>query len=474
MDKEMERVCKEVLRLIEPTSNDEARIQALAKKLQKKVLSASRECDVDAFVRVEGSVAKGTWLREEPDVDVFIYLSTSIPFNSLGNISLKIARKATEGSKQVERFAEHPYLEAFFNGVRVNIVPCYDVKPGRWLSSTDRTPFHTNYIKKHFDSQMRRDVRLLKMFMKGIGVYGAEIKIGGFSGYLCELLILYYNSFIETLEAFVRYKHRILIDIENYYGKKELQHIFKEPLVIVDPVDSRRNVASAVQTQKLYSFVAASRALLRKPNLKFFFPPKIELFSIEDLKRKFEKQNSAFVFLTFKNVDSVPDVLWGQLYKSLRSLRKLIELNNFEVLRDFAWSNEGSLNVFVFELEKNYLPKFKRHLGPPLEKERECEKFLAKYIDNLDVISGPYIESGRWLVKLKRKYTDVTELLNEKLKEGGRNVGIAKQISQVLCGGFEIYVNDEVVDIYKLNNKFAEFLTSFLYGRPRWLETIQT
>jgi tRNA nucleotidyltransferase (CCA-adding enzyme) len=49
---------------------------------------------------------------------------------------------------------------------------------------------------------MLGEVRLLKKFMKGTGVYGAEIKIGGFSGYLCELLILKYRSFAQTIEAF--------------------------------------------------------------------------------------------------------------------------------------------------------------------------------------------------------------------------------------------------------------------------------
>jgi tRNA nucleotidyltransferase (CCA-adding enzyme) len=56
--------------------------------------------------------------------------------------------------------------------------------------------------------------------MAGIGVYGAEIKVGGFSGYLCELLILHHNSFLDTVKAFARYKHRTVIDIEGYYEQR--------------------------------------------------------------------------------------------------------------------------------------------------------------------------------------------------------------------------------------------------------------
>ncbi len=473
MQEEIGKICREVLERITPTTDDRARIEGLAKKLEQKVASACREYGVKAIVRVEGSVAKDTWLKEEPDVDVFMRLPTTIPRRSLGEISLKIARKATEGAKQIERFAEHPYLEAIVDHVRVNIVPSYDVKRGEWLSATDRTPFHTDYIKAHSDEHMQNEVRLLKKFMKGIGVYGAEIKIGGFSGYLCELLIMHYESFVDALKAFAQHKQRIVIDIENYYAgrEREIELLFGEPLVIIDPVDKGRNVASAVQPQKLYTLVAAARPFLKKPNIKFFYPPKTKALHVEEVKQKLEEQGSAFVFLTFGKVDAVPDVLWGQLYRTQRSLRKLLKLNDFKVLRDAAWSDENSLNLVVFELEERVLPKVKKHLGPPLERERECENFLAKYVNNGEVVSGPHVEDGRWVIELNRKCTDVVELLNEKLREGGRNAGVAEQISRVLRRDFKIFVNTEVVETYAKNGKFAEFLTDFLSGRPFWLES---
>ncbi len=94
-------------------------------------------------------MAKDTWLRENPDIDIFMRLPTSIPRKNLGDIGLQIAKKAAGTYRQIERFAEHPYLEVFVEGYRVDIVPCYDAKPGEWQSATDRTPYHTDYIKKH-------------------------------------------------------------------------------------------------------------------------------------------------------------------------------------------------------------------------------------------------------------------------------------------------------------------------------------
>jgi tRNA nucleotidyltransferase (CCA-adding enzyme) len=440
--------------------------------LEQKVASSCAEHGVNATVRVEGSVAKDTWLREEPEVDIFMRLPTTIPRRALGKISLEIARKATEGSRQVERFAEHPYLEAFVSGVRVNIVPCYAVERGEWLSATDRTPFHTDYVKKRLNKNMRNEVRLLKTFMHGINVYGAEIKMGGFSGYLCELLILRYKSFNETLKAFARRTRRMVVDIESYYAdrEKELQLLFTEPLVMIDPVDKGRNVASAVQSQKLYTFIGATRAFLKTPSVEFFYPPKTRALSAQALRLKMENRGSAWVFLTFPAVEAVPDVLWGQLYRTQRSLRKLVELNDFKVLRDAVWSDEKTLNVFVFELEQRVLPSVKRHLGPPLEREKECEDFLAKYIHNGSVVSGPYIEDGRWIVELQRRFTDVVELLREKLKEGGRNMGVAELVSEAFREKLRILVNSEIVEVCIGHRDLAEFLTEFLGGKPFWLE----
>jgi tRNA nucleotidyltransferase (CCA-adding enzyme) len=179
------------------------------------------------------------------------------------------------------------------------------------------------------------------------------------------------------------------------------------------------------------------------------------------------------LFLMFKQINAVPDVLWGQLYKTQRSLRKLAELSDFKVLRDAVWSDEKTLNVFILEFEQRFLPSVKKHLGPPLEREKECENFLSKYARNDDVVSGPYVEDGRWVVELRRGFTDVVELLREKLKEGGRNTGVAELISQAFREKLRILVNSEVIEVYRSNREFAEFLTDFLSGKPFWLETAE-
>jgi tRNA nucleotidyltransferase (CCA-adding enzyme) len=472
MENEIKTLTKQVLKKITPTKKERVLVSTICHEIEQKLTLACQQEGISAIVRVEGSVAKDTWLSENPDIDIFVRLPTSIPRKKLGEVGLKIAKKAAGSAEQIERFAEHPYLQIRLCGYRVDIVPCYNTLPGDWQSATDRTPHHTNYIKTSLNKNLRCEVRLLKRFMQGIGVYGAEIKVGGFSGYLCELLILKYDSFYETLLFFSNYSRRVLVDINNFYSgrEKELLLLFPEPLVIIDPVDRTRNVASAVLPQKLYEFIGAIRAFLKKPSAYFFYPPKRKSLSIVNLKRYLCKRDSSIVFLIVGKLDAVPDVLWGQLYKSKRSLHTLLLLNDFKVLKDAVWSNEKTLSLFMFKLEQKTIPNIKKHLGPPLELKAECEKYLSKYIDNNLVISGPYIEDNRWMVELPRKTIDAVTLLKEKLTDGGKKVGVPDLIAEEIKKKIKILVNDAVLEVYSQNKDFAAFLTDFLSGKTFWLK----
>ena len=468
---EISKLTKQVARKITPRKDDRANVETIVHELELKVNLACKQENIPAIVRVEGSVAKDTWLKENPDIDIFMRLPTSIPRKDLGEVALKIAKKAAGSYKQIERFAEHPYLQLLVENYRVDIVPCYDAKPGEWQSATDRTPYHTDYVKKHLDKNAKTEVRLLKKFMQGTGVYGAEIKVGGFSGYLCELLIVKYGSFIETIQTFAHYNKRAVVDIENFYAnrEKELSLLFPEPLVIIDPVDKGRNVASAVQHEKLNVFVSAARAFLKKPVISFFYPPKTQALPISKLKSKLKKRGSSIIFLVIDQSPVVPDILWGQLYKTRRSLHKLLELNDFKILKDLAWSNEKTASAVIFELEQQILPNIKKHLGPQIEREAECENFLAKYTDNPRLISGPYIENGRWIVEMQRKTTNAFEFLKDKLRDGGKNAGVGELIAKSIEKNLKLLVNGEISDFYLENNDFAVFLTDFVYGKSFWI-----
>ncbi|HDN62708.1 MAG TPA: CCA tRNA nucleotidyltransferase [Candidatus Bathyarchaeota archaeon] len=469
---DLETLCKEIALMETPSREEEKRVLTFAEEIRGRVSRALESEGIEALVSLEGSLAKGTWLRNEPEIDIFIQLPTSYPRESLGKTILPIVKKSLNEFRSLERYAEHPYLELYAEDLRLNVVPCYRVRKGEWISATDRTPYHTEYVKSRLDDKLRRDVRLLKRFMKGIGVYGAEIKVGGFSGYLCELLTIYYGSFIDTLSAASNWKRTEFIDLEKHYADvKEAIKFFGSPLIVVDPVDKLRNVASSVRSEKKSLFTVAARAFLQNPKREFFYPKRVVPYDLPRLKSNVLKRGSAIIFIKFTKPNLVPDVLWGQLYKASRAVSSTLDRHGFKTLRKAVWSDEDKNHVLIFEIENMNLPPIKRHLGPPVFEAEDSKRFLTKHLNSESTLSGPTVEGDRWVVYTQRRYLDPVDLLEDKLKDGGRSIGVPEDLTEAMKDSREILVNMEVSTFYSSNPKFAEFLTDFITGRPRWLES---
>jgi len=466
----LQEVCEEALRRVTPSREEASRTLQFVKSLTTRLNFELEKMNLEAEVQVEGSIAKDTWLAGEKDIDLFILIPREQ--GRSGFVKVLEAAKKVSGGNFLEAYAEHPYIQAEIEGFTVDFVPCFKLKRAEdAISSVDRTPFHTIYVKKHLKPNDRNEVRLLKRFLRGIEAYGAEIKIGGFSGYLCEILIMYYGSFLNVLRAASNWREREFIDLSGYYkGEEETAlKIFDQPLVVIDPVDKSRNVASAVRRERLAEFIAASRLFLEEPRIDFFFPPEAKTFHTKRAIQTMNSRGTSFIFLKTEVARTVADVLWGQLYKSQRALKRTISRYGFKILREAVWSDEKNLVVFIFELQSHLLPAIEKHLGPPITKKKDCERFLKKHLASRQLISGPRIEGNRWIVERRRKYKDAAGLLRDVLKNGGRNIGIANLISQAFSSSLEIWINDEIKDLYSKNPEFASFFTRYLVGRPRWL-----
>ena len=464
-------IFEKVLRKATPSTKEKTETVQFSKKLAAKLQRELEKAGLKAEAQVEGSIAKDTWLADEKDVDLFVLVPKGQGREAFAKV-LDVAKRVA-GKNFLEAYAEHPYIEAEVEGFTVDFVPCFKVESaGQAESSVDRTPFHTQYVKSHLTEEAKKEVRLLKRFMQGIDTYGAEIKVGGFSGYLCEVLILYYGGFLKLLEAAMDWRENEIIDLEKHFKDQgaEVRQIFPEPLIIVDPVDRGRNVASAVRSERLNEFIAASRQFLKAPSLGFFYPEPTEPLIFDEVARTMKLRGTILVFLKTGVIKAVPDVLWGQLYRSQKALVKMVSGHGFNVVHDAVWSDEKSANVFLFELSSRFLPAVERHVGPPVRKKEDCERFLAKYTKSTEILSGPRIEGDRWVVDRRRKYVDIVELLHEKLRNSGENLGIASLVSEAFSSSFEVWVNSEVKKFYLRNHDFAVFLTEFFAGKPKWLQ----
>lgn len=141
-------------------------------------------------------------MKGDKDLDIFVFFPLDVSKEILKKMGLEIGKKVFEefkGEYEI-KYAEHPYVNGKIENHDLDIVPCYKIdKIEDMKSSVDRTPLHTKFVKRMTEFQ-KDDARILKKFMKLINVYGSEFKVMGFSGYLCELLILYYGSFENVLK----------------------------------------------------------------------------------------------------------------------------------------------------------------------------------------------------------------------------------------------------------------------------------
>jgi len=470
-------VCDQVRPKITPSPKLKADVLAKAEEIRARVESECVEAQLPAEVRIEGSVAKDTWIRDHADVDVFMRVSPELTKQQLRDVCLPIAKRALRPNSTTERFAEHPYLEASVTltrreSLRVNVVPCYNVERGQWLSATDRTPYHTEYILAHLTIPQRAEARLLKAFMRGIGTYGADIKTGGFSGMLCETLIASQNDFEALVKKFGAWQETRYIDLENHFHGRgeEVHRLFREPLIVIDPVDKGRNLAAAVREEQLWTFVAAARQLIAKPSTRYFQEPTIRPITAATYRRLVRQRGSTVLAVVLGRMDVVVDVLWSQLYKTERALVNLLEANDFQVLRSAAWSDEESLNVILLELAEADLPESKKHAGPPIARAAESASFLSKHMRSKSTIAGPWVEGDRWVVERKREFTSSTQLLEKELRDGGKKIGVPSEPARSFQKRVEIISGQSIARLIASNPEFSKAMKLFLSGRPPWLE----
>ena len=474
----VEEVLKEVLVKVTPRREEYEKVWSLITRLCDKLKGVAEEHSLKIDVEVEGSVAKDTWLAGNRDIDIFMLFPKSLPEDFIRKYGLLIAREAVKrvGGSYYETYAYHPYIKGLIEGYEVDIVPAYRVEPHEVLTPVDRTPYHTRYVISKLTQDMKNDVRLLKQFMKGIGVYGAEIKVGGFSGYLCELLVIHYGSFLNVLRNAMEWRPwRTVIDIEGYYSQQELRRLRKvfgnSPLIIIDPVDKTRNAAAAVSLQRLCEFKAAARMFLENPSIEFFFPPPPKLLKPEDYERLRLRRGSTFLVIEIPCPKLPPDILWGEVYRSLRGLRRLLEKYEFSVLSQLAWSDEKSVVLFFYEVHSDKLPVVEKHVGPPIGAGEREESFLRKYlIENAEeVFAGPFIEGGSWIVFKRRKISDLKTLLSERSLEAKHGTHIREIFAKKQ---HRVYVNEEVEEILRRHERddFNVRLSQLLSGTYSWLK----
>ena len=393
---------QEVLDKILPSPERREAIDRKVRTLLARTEEEARKKGIGLEVTLVGSVAKDTFLQD-PDIDIFLLFPEGVPRGRLEAIGLELGRRVLGTGE--ERYAEHPYIHGMWEGLEVDLVPCYHIKDtSRLMSAVDRTPFHTQYVKANLREEQKDQVRLLKQFAKGVGVYGAEAKTQGLSGYLIELLTMRYGSFREVLEAASKWRKGTVLGLDDQGVRK-----FNEPLVFYDPVDRNRNVASAVSCQSLAVFIHASRSYLLDPSNRFFFPRPREPLDLRSIGEMLEERGTGIVMATVERPKLIDDNLYPQVRRSLDGLCALLESHDFRIV-DRAYQVAEGLR-FIVELESLQLSPARRHSGPPAWIEN-ASSFLERW--NKEGVGRPFLEDGHWMVIAPRPYPTAPDLVRSK------------------------------------------------------------
>ncbi|RLF13241.1 MAG: CCA tRNA nucleotidyltransferase [Thermoprotei archaeon] len=477
MELHVQELLEEVLKELSPDEEERGLVDSIVEVFTKRISEVCRRLGVKARPEVQGSIAKDTWIKGDKDIDIFIIFPPDTPIDEVKRVGLEVAR-ASAGDRYLECYAEHPYVRALVDSYMVDIVPCLEIsgEVSRPLTAVDRTPLHTRFVKSRLNEKLRNNIRLLKGFMKGIGAYGAEIKVSGFSGYLCELLVLYYGSFLDVVHEASNWRpYSTVIDIASHYeDPSRALEVFKSPLVVVDPVDKNRNVAAALSLEKLSTFILACQLFMLKPS-KVFFGLGVERKEAAklDIKSYIEKSGTALLAIATDLEPSPPDILWGQIKRSSQGLAKLLERGGFKVLRYTAWCDERleSLEenrevVFLFEIERDEVPPTIKHVGPPVTSRHNTLKFLSKHVSSSSTVAGPFIEGDRLVVLVAKRVSEAPALIRTEYP----NADISKAVISAFKRRLDIALNEDIVDICKRGvEDFRKSLSSFLKGAPEWL-----
>lgn len=323
-------VPEEVLRHVEkrlvPSKEEEERMRKAAEFVVSYIKLMASNKQVNVKVESGGSYAKHTWIRGRSDIDVFVVFEDEQSTRRLREL-VPHGFNSEHGTRE--------YFVGKAGGMNVQVVPVVsfsrveDVK-----NSIDFSIMHKDYILQHTDERQRRDIILLKQFCIANRCYGSEAYIHGFSGYVLELLVVHYGSFLSLFKEAADWEPGVFIDHEHMYSSKE--EAIKEigavdnPLIVVDPTNRHRNVCGSLNLDNFARFVFAVRKFLKEPDPSFF--------KVRDAEKEFVKRSKARGSKLYRIVKKIKD-----------PREKFLSQYRSEVEKTLEEMRKGNVNVLNYD-----------------------------------------------------------------------------------------------------------------------------
>jgi len=389
---------KKVLSEIKPIEKEESMVEDTTNRVLERINVPS------AVAVLGGSGAKGTWLKGTHDIDVYVKFDYGLYRDKTTELSDVLEPILKKIFRKVERLhGSRDYFQIRENSYIFEIIPILDIKTASEAKNiTDVSLLHVQFVKNAIDKNKKLgdEIRLAKAFTKANNCYGAESYIMGFSGYMMELLIIHYGSFLKLIKEAGRWKAREAIG--DHSAIKGLNAAKRQSqLIFIDPVQPGRNTAAALSKEKYNLFIKICKEFLKKPSHKFFETKKL---SIEELKRKYK--NYEIISLTVKSKTGKDDVVGAKIRKTFEFIKEQLINEGFKLI-DSAWEFKPA--NFFFVVDKKSLEKQIKYYGPPLHLKKHVDAFKKKYKKTFE-------EKGRICALIQRSFTRVKPFLINLIK----------------------------------------------------------
>jgi CCA-adding enzyme len=371
--------------------------------------------DISTFIESEygletffaGSAGRETCVADDKDIDVFVLFPEDTERSKLEDLGLEIGENVFEsfdGEFEVE-YAEHPYTKGGIQGHEVEVVPCVDTSPQDIRSAVDRSPHHAEWVDDNLSESQKKDVVILKSFLKSQGLYGSSLKNRGFSGYLCEVLIAYAESFDDLVQDASSWREDKVIDVESHHDHlpQRLEKKFSQSsLKVVDPVDEERNVASVLTSENYAKFVYSCWQFSKNPGMNFFVKKDLDLDKFR-LKQELDDRGE-FIVMELDRISEPEDIVYPQMRKAMSRFEDVLRK------RDFRLYNTGfhiGSKIRIFFETSSSERKINLKRGPkPFHNEAHVSEFTSKY-------ENTFIRNERICTKIEREYTHPKDLLHD-------------------------------------------------------------
>lgn len=394
-----------VLKKIKP---DEKQVWKSVHHFLAKIDARVKKTDLQITLLPGGSLAKGTFLKDAHDVDVFVRFDPLYPSEKLADLF----EQCLKGLKYERIHGSRDYFKIKEGKLVFEFVPVYKITSVHEAKNiTDASPLHVAWVQEQIQkkTKLADSIRLAKAFCKAQGVYGAESYIRGFSGHVLDILTSYYGGFASLLKAATEWRAKKIIDFYNFHKGRVLKNMNKakieSPLILIDPIDPYRNAAASLSDEKFHLFIEKAKAFLAQPDSSFFLQKSATYAGL-----KKEAGKNVFSYLEATSLPGKEDVEGAKLLKVFEYIRNQLVLHGFFITTaNWKWDKKKNAAFWFFvnvkELEKTFAWE-----GPKVSDEQNVLLFKQKHTHTFE-------KDERIYATVERAFTKPREFIKHLIKQ---------------------------------------------------------